>query len=266
MTVGGGVRSGYADAMRLTVVGCSGSVPGPDSAASCYLVEHEGTRIVLDLGNGAYGPLSRLVRPDQIDAVFVSHLHADHFVDLAALAVAAKYGPVRLARPIPTYGPAGLAARIAAITGSSTVALASVFEFVELQGRPAPIDVGPVTARLARVNHPVPTYGMRLEGEGAVLAYSADTGVTPALAELAADADLALFEASFLSSEPGPPNLHLTAAQAAEQATTAGARRLLLTHLVPWVDQALLQSEARAGFTGPVELAQPGLALSITRA
>ena len=41
--------------MRLTVVGCAGSFPGPDSPASCYPVEHDGARILLDLGNGSLG-------------------------------------------------------------------------------------------------------------------------------------------------------------------------------------------------------------------
>lgn len=222
--------------------------------------------MVLDLGSGAYGPLSRLVSPDRIDAVVLSHLHADHCVDLAALAVAAKHGPYHLSRPIPVFGPAGVGERIAAIYGSSQAELAGVFRFGELADQPVPLQIGPFVARFARVVHPVPAFGIRLEAGGAALTYSGDTGPTPALTALAAECDLALFEASFPSSQPGPANLHLTGLQAAEHATAAGARRLVLTHLVPWVDHASLQSEARTGFTGPVELARPGLAISITAA
>ena len=46
--------------MKLTVVGCAGSFPSASSTGSCYLVEHDGHRIVLDLGNGALGALQGL--------------------------------------------------------------------------------------------------------------------------------------------------------------------------------------------------------------
>ena len=77
--------------MRLTVVGCSGSFPGPDSAASCYLVEADGFRVLLDLGNGALGPLQRYADIYAVDAVLVSHLHSDHFIDLCSYYVALRY-------------------------------------------------------------------------------------------------------------------------------------------------------------------------------
>ena len=79
--------------MRLTVVGCSGSFPGPDSPASCYLVEQDGYRVVLDLGNGALGQLQRYVSLDDVDAVLISHLHVDHVIDLCSYYVARRYRP-----------------------------------------------------------------------------------------------------------------------------------------------------------------------------
>ena len=87
--------------MRLTVLGCSGSYNGPDAAASSYLVEAEhddGTgsrtwRLLLDLGSGALGPLQRLTDPLGIDAVLLSHLHADHCLDLCGYHVLRKYHP-----------------------------------------------------------------------------------------------------------------------------------------------------------------------------
>ena len=98
--------------MRLTVIGCSGSAPGADSPASCYLVEHDGFRLVLDLGNGALGALARYVDPLTIDAVLVSHLHADHCLDLVAYSYALRYHPAGPVRRVPVHGPAGLAERI----------------------------------------------------------------------------------------------------------------------------------------------------------
>ena len=77
--------------MKVTVVGCSGSFPGPDSAASCYLLEapYDGRtfRLLLDLGSGALGPLQRYADLESIDAVALSHLHADHCLDLCSFYV-----------------------------------------------------------------------------------------------------------------------------------------------------------------------------------
>src|SRR5215472_11189811 len=103
--------------MRLTVVGCSGSIPGPDSAASCYLLEEDGFRLAVDLGNGALGSLQKYAGLFDIDAVCLSHLHADHCVDLYSYAIARTYSPGGLQPPIPVYGPAGTRERIGLIHG-----------------------------------------------------------------------------------------------------------------------------------------------------
>src|SRR6478735_9396988 len=96
-------------AMRLTVIGCAGSYPGPDAATSCYLVEADEPdgrtwRILLDLGSGALGPLQRFTDPFGIDAVFISHLHADHCLDLCGYHVLRRYHPDGVQPPIPTFG------------------------------------------------------------------------------------------------------------------------------------------------------------------
>ena len=109
---------GRGGPMKLTVVGCSGSFAGPDSPASSYLVqaEHEGRTwsIVLDLGNGALGPLQRYVDLAELDAVFVSHLHPDHCVDVCGLYVTRKYRPGgRVEGQLPIHAPSGAEERFA---------------------------------------------------------------------------------------------------------------------------------------------------------
>ncbi len=79
--------------MRLTVVGCAGSFPGPDSPASCYLLEADGFRLVIDIGNGSLGALQKYTGLFDVDAVCLSHLHADHCVDLYSYSVARTYSP-----------------------------------------------------------------------------------------------------------------------------------------------------------------------------
>lgn len=248
--------------MRLTIVGCAGSYPGPDSPASCYLVEHDGHSIVLDLGNGAFGALQRHTDVYDVDAVVLSHLHADHCIDLTSYYVFRRYHPDGHAPVIPVLGPAGSADRLArAYDLPPEEGMLGEFDFrdhVEVT------EIGPFRITTALVNHPVPCYASRVEAGGRSLVFSGDTGVSDSLVELSRGADLALYEASFLSRYADlPPNLHLTATQAAEHANRAGVGRLVLTHLVPWTPQEETFAEAEPVFEGELALASQGLVLEV---
>jgi len=246
--------------MDLTIVGCSGSFPGPDSPASCYLVTAEGFRMLLDLGNGALGSLQRYVSPADIDAVCLSHLHVDHCVDMCSYQVFRSYHPSGPLPRVPVYGPAGTADRLdRAAGGDSAHQMAGNFDFVTLT--PGTLQIGPFAVTVDHMNHPVETFGFRLEHAGRVIAYSADTGPSDRLVSLAAGADVLLCEASFTEGPGLTADLHLTARQAAEHAARADVARLVLTHLVPWNSQARAQEEAAAAFPGDLSLARPGLRL-----
>jgi ribonuclease BN (tRNA processing enzyme) len=247
--------------MRLTVVGCSGSFPGPDSAASCYLLEAEGFRLVIDMGNGALGALQRFAPLFGIDAVLLSHLHADHCVDLHSYAVARAYPPDGPRPPIPVYGPAGTRERIGLIQGAGGApGLDERFTFVTLA--PGAVRIGPFDIALAHMNHPVETFGFRFTQAGRTLTYTGDTGETDAVPALAGDADVFLSEAAYLEAIAHPPNLHLTAHQAAAYAAQAGVGRLGLTHLQPWNDRDAARAEA-AAFPGDVDLAVTGQVIDL---
>jgi ribonuclease BN (tRNA processing enzyme) len=244
--------------MRLTVLGCSGSFPGPEAACSSYLVEAGGFRLLLDLGNGALGALQRYTDPYQVDAVVLSHLHPDHCIDLCSYYVMRRYrpdGPVPARLPV--YAPAGAARRMArAYDLPPGEDMGEVFDFRVLG--PGSLRLGPFLLRAARVNHPVETYALRLEHEGSSLTYSGDTGECAALVELATGTDLLLCEASFQEGRETVPDLHLTGRQAADHARLAVAGHLLLTHIPPWTDPARTLAEARENYFGPVALARPG--------
>jgi ribonuclease BN (tRNA processing enzyme) len=248
--------------VQITVVGCSGSFPGPDSPASCYLIEADGFRLLVDLGNGALGPLQRYCGLDAVDAIWLSHQHADHCLDMCAYLVARAFHPGGALRRLPVYAPAGMADRLAAALGGDDGArLAAAFDFVTLA--PGTRRIGPLQVTAARMNHPVETFGLRAEHAGRVLAYSADTGPCASLVTLAAGADLLLCEATFTDGPGLPADLHLTARQAGEHAALAGVGALLLTHISPWTDQARSLAEAAAAFSGPLSAAAAGQQLVI---
>ena len=245
--------------MQVTVVGCAGSFPGPDSPASCYLIDTGDFRLVLDLGNGALGALQRYTGLSDVDAICLSHLHADHCIDMVGYSVFQNYHPGGPRPKIPVYGPDGTQARLARALGTDHLGMAEAFEFATL--RPGVLEIGPLRLAIGHVAHPVETFAFRIEHDGQVLAYSADTGPCGELVALARDADVLLAEASFLEESDQPPDLHLTARQAAEHAVRAGVGELVLTHLVPWNDRSACEEQAAAAFGGPLRLASPGLRL-----
>jgi len=242
--------------MDLTVVGCAGSFPGPDSPASCYLVEHQGFRVLLDLGNGSLGPLQRYADLELIDAVLLTHLHVDHCIDLASYYVARRYHPEGPRHVIPVLGPTGTAGRMArAYDLPENPGMTEEFEFID--HLPGPVDLGPMRITTTRVNHPVEAYAIRIDAGGRSIVYSGDTGPSDALVELAAGADLALFEASFLDGD-NPPDLHLTAREAAEHARKAEVGHLVLTHLVAWNPRDATREQAGRAYGAAFDLARVG--------
>ena len=246
--------------MRLTVVGCAGSFPGPRSPASCYLVEHDGFALALDMGNGALGALQRHIDLDDVGAVALSHLHADHCLDLCSFYVYRRYHPEGPRPRIPVYGPAGTAERMArAYDLPAQPGMTGEFEF---RAYDVPAEIGPFIVTAARVRHPVEAYGLRIEAGGRSVVYSGDTGPTPALVDLARGADVALFEASLLDGME-MPDVHMTGRQSAELAAQAGVGTLVLTHLVPWHDTAILERQAREAFAGDLRLAASGMTIDL---
>ncbi|BCJ51974.1 MBL fold metallo-hydrolase [Actinoplanes sp. NBRC 14428] len=243
--------------MRLTVLGCAGSFPGPESACSAYLVEADGFRLLIDFGSGSLSALQRYAGIDAVDAILLTHLHCDHMLDACTYVVVRRYAPGGPMPPLPVYAPLGAAERISAAYSSENEPVDDVYTFYGLQ--PGTFPIGPFTVTADRVNHPIETYGVRVEHGGHVLAYSSDTAPCEPLLRLAQGADLFLCEASYLDGVPNPPDLHLTGGEAGEAATKADVRRLLLTHLVPaWGSEASTVEAACAAYAGPVEVVRPG--------
>ncbi len=261
--------------MRLIVLGCSGSGPGPDSPASGYLVEASDARFVLDLGNGTLGALQRHLDPWELDAVAFSHLHPDHCADFTSLVVHRRYHPRPpydpASRPLPVYAPAEAPDRFAAAYAPSAAEraetdLTDVFTFHALSDG-GTSGVGGVTLTARRVDHLCEAYGLRVDAGGRSLVYSGDTGPCSALVELARGADVLLCEATWphvsVEWEEPPPGVHLSGRQAGEHAAAAGVGKLLITHVPAWNDGDELLAEAKAAFDGPVELVAPDAAYEV---
>ena len=247
--------------MLLTVLGCSGSVPTPQSPASGYLVRAEGASVVLDLGNGSFGALQRYLDPFTLDGLVLSHLHADHCADISALTVYRRYHPDPPShQAMPLYGPLDAAERLVAAYAPSTAErkatdLSDVYSFRPYREAS---QNGPFELRTAPVEHTCEAYGLRLNHAGRVLVFSGDTGPCRQLVELATGADALLAEASWVDRPDNPRGVHMSGTDAGEAAAAAGVGRLLITHVPPWTDSEHVLAEARAAFNGPTELVRPG--------
>ncbi|HEY5821913.1 MAG TPA: MBL fold metallo-hydrolase [Propionibacteriaceae bacterium] len=262
--------------MKLTVVGCSGSVSGPESPASSYLVQapYEGRvfSLVLDLGPGALGALYRYLDPRDIDAFALSHLHPDHCLDLCAAYVAGRYSPSAPWPRRPVHGPTGTAQRmgraydVARFDGGTSEAGPSIAEHFDYRDWQPVQQIGPFTVQTARVDHPVEAYAIRVEEQvphGGTLVFSGDTGPCPALVELAAGVDLLLVEAAFLDRPGNPTGVHLNGREAAQAGAAAGVGSIVLTHIPPWHDPDQVLAQAMPHFDGPVALAVSGASWTI---
>jgi len=265
--------------VRLTVVGCSGSMPGPGGPASCYLVEAPEAlpdgevrtwRVLLDLGSGALGPLQALVDLCDLDAVLLSHLHPDHCLDLCGLHVARTYDPRRDRSGHPgkltVLGPAGTAEHLAgAYGGDEGRALGATYD-VRPWRTGEVLRLGPLAVQTAPARHPVEAHALRVTevATGRALVYTGDTDTCPGVERLARGADLLLAEAAFHEGRDAARGVHLTGRRAAELARDAGAHRLLLTHLPPWNEPGRTLAEASGvGYAGEVALARPGLVVEV---
>jgi len=260
--------------VRLTVVGCAGSFAGPRSAASCYLVSADDAdgrtwNVVVDLGSGAFGSLQRYLDPFAVDAVALSHMHPDHCADLTGLHVYLRYRPQSLGGPraaadrLTVWGPQDAADRFVAIDGHEPGTCA--FDFAAWEPGVA-VRLGPLVLEPFEARHPVPAVSLRITGPSDVdptasvtLAYTGDTDVCEGVRAASHGADVLLSEAAFVQGRDDHiAGLHLTGAQAGEIAATAGAGRLLLTHLPSWNEPEVTLREARGTYDGDVEVVTAG--------
>jgi ribonuclease BN (tRNA processing enzyme) len=242
--------------VRLTVLGSCGAYPEAGQACSGYLVEHDGFRLLVDLGYAVVPRLFGLITAADVDAVFITHGHPDHCADLNPLLRARVLGGEALP-PLPVYALPGALDAVLALDRPGM--LAGGYVLHELDPGSG-LDIGPFGVRTRLLPHSRPNAGVRLEAGGQALAYTGDTGPDDGVIDLARGAGLLLAEASFTDEVPEDLRSTLSSADLqGRQASAAGAGRLLLAHLMPGTDPAAARAAAGRGYRGEVAVATPGL-------
>jgi ribonuclease BN (tRNA processing enzyme) len=252
--------------MRLHVLGSSGGYTAPDNPNSGFLIEHGATRLWMDAGTGTFAALQRLADYTRIDAIVLSHVHADHCADLYPLQVALTYQVGSPPKSVPLHAPPGALESLGGLLGKDGVeSLRRTFPYRSIEEGQA-LEVGGIRLSFLRTDHPIHTLAIRAETPAGTLTYSADTGPGADLAGFAAGSDLLICEATYQEGKVGPP-VHLTARQAGDTARRAGVRELAVTHVWPTFDPGISVAEARDAAGGiPVRWARPGEVFQIGNA
>jgi ribonuclease BN (tRNA processing enzyme) len=259
--------------VKLTVLGKSPSWQDAGGACSGYLIEDGDFALLLDCGNGVFSKL-RLHRDYvDVDAVAISHLHADHFLDLVPYAYALTFAPRQQPVPVDRWpgtdsparprliAPRGATEafrRVVGVWGSEDL-IENAFAIEEYEPSET-VQAGPLRLRFCEVPHFTETFAINISssnGSGR-LTYGADCRPGEELVEAARDTDLLIVEATLPRPERTGLRGHLTPAEAGEHARRAGAKRVVITHISDELDEEWARGEASEAFGGPVEVAREG--------
>jgi ribonuclease BN (tRNA processing enzyme) len=248
--------------MRLDVVGAGPAYTDrPGAVGAAYLLRHGSSSLLLDLGHGAFAGLAGLLDPATLDAVVISHLHPDHFIDLVALRHYLRWEEPR--RRVRVVGPAGLEGRLDALHAEPGFTAAAL-DVEPLS--PGAMVIGSFELDIGRVTHTESSFGFRVAaaGDGGTgLVYSGDCGRAEDLDPLARPGDTLLCEVSFGPGPVVPGAEHLDGPAVGELARRVRAGRVLLTHIQMGLDRDATLDSVRARFDGPVELVDPGFATTV---
>ena len=250
--------------MELLVLGAGPAYTDrPGATGAAYLVRHGGTALLLDIGQGSFPKLAATLEPSSVDLVAISHLHPDHFIDLVPLRhyLRWQFHPSRRVRVV---APRGLAGRLDALHDEPGFTAAAL-DVGELE--PGTTQVGTLTLEARRVRHTADSFAFRVsvtaEEEGSGLVYSGDCGAAMDLESLVRAGDDLLVEASFGEGPVPPGAAHLDAPAILELVGATRPGRVLLTHIQMGHDPAVAEAAVRAGFDGPVVVAEPGLEVAL---
>jgi len=266
--------------VRVTVLGKSPSWQDVDGACSGYLVRDGQTTLLIDAGNGVFSKLRSHVDYVEVDGVVVSHMHADHFLDLVPYSYALTYAPRQQPVPIPPWwegtddparpflhlpqGGRDVLRRVVGSWGDEDL-VENAFHMTEYAPDDV-VEVGTLRVRFHPVPHYLPTYAVEVtssvNGSGR-LTYGADCSPNAELVEFARDTDLLIIEATLPRPERDGMRGHLTPGEAGEHGREAGAKRLVITHMSDEMDPGWAQEEAERAFGGPVELAREGVTYDV---
>ncbi len=241
--------------MEFRFIGCGDAFGSGGRFNTCFLVRGEASTFLIDCGATSLVAMRQQdVDPGCVDAVFVSHLHGDHFGGLPFLILDAQFVG-RRTRPLVIAGPPGIERRLEDATevlypGFWRAERGFELRIVELEAEmEREIAEARVTPYPVRHFSGAPSYALRIVADGRVLSYSGDTEWVDVLVEASRDADLFVCECNGFEA---PVRSHLNLTTLREKRSLLTAKRLILTHLGPQMLAHRDEVEIEQAFDGKV--------------
>jgi ribonuclease BN (tRNA processing enzyme) len=258
--------------VKLTVLGGAAACPNPGQGSSSYVLEGRRTRLLLDCGPNTISELRRHVELNEIDAIIISHVHADHTLDLVPYRYGLKYMPGLASRTVDLWAPPDSAKFFERVACAFAMAgegpetfFTDVFTVAEYSDE-TPLEIGEFRIEFFRTNHPVPCWAQRISSPDGLFVYLADSGPQANLVDIARGADIFVAEGTLIDTAGFPDDdhrLHITAFEAGSIAREAGVKHFVLTHLWSAIGFDRYCAEAKQGFGGDLVIAKPGLVVEI---
>jgi ribonuclease BN (tRNA processing enzyme) len=248
--------------MEITILGAGSAYPRPGGACSGLFVQAASARVWIDAGNGTFARLQQITNYRELDALVLTHGHADHIADVLPFMYAIGFDPQLEALPaVPVYSPGDVPAGLQwPLGGRSLEVFKRVFDFRNIS---LPFQIGDLRFEPFRTFHPAETYGLRIQQGDKLAVYTSDTALFPGLEDACRDADLLITEATYIDEVAADAGIHMWARQAGDLAKKAGAKRVVLTHVWPTLDLDRAVAEASEAFGQPVEAALEGTVYTV---
>ena len=242
--------------MKITIVGHWGAYPEKNEATSCYLIEDNDYKLLIDCGSGALSHLQQYICLEELDAVLLSHYHHDHVADIGSLQYCRQIAMNlnKTKQPLQIYGHAYEQQEFAKLDKPPYVKS-------YLYNEQSQLEIGPFNVTFQKTDHKQTCFAMRIEAGGKTLTYSADSSYKDEIITFAKDSDLFICEASFYKGQDAKPYGHMNSIEAAMIAQKANVKQLILTHLPHFGLHQQLVEEAKTVFRGEIRLAEKGLVI-----
>ncbi|MRG86955.1 MBL fold metallo-hydrolase [Salinibacillus xinjiangensis] len=242
--------------MNVQIIGYWGAFPEADGATSCYLIEKSGYKCLLDCGSGALSRLQKYMNPFELDALLLSHYHADHVADVGSLQYLYLVQNMIQSKDkvLPIYGHQLDQNKFSSLSHKATKGIAYDLN--------STLTLGPLQIRFLKTHHPVPCYAMRITDGETTIVYTADTSHFEGLVTFSEGADLLIAECSLYAGMDGSGPGHMTSEECGKLAQAAGVKQLWLSHLPHFGDQQKLKIVAKQQYQGPIQIAKETLSFN----
>lgn len=229
--------------MKLTCFGRYGPYPKGGSATSCYMISHGGKNVLIELGCGALSKFLAKYTVADIDAIILSHLHADHMGDMLTLRYALKVALVNGSRTsgVPVYLPDKPKTEAGMLIADPLMDTVFIRDGMSCE-------IFGMDVSFAWMPHPYESFAMKFCADNKTFVYSGDVKDNDRLAGFAKDADLFLMEAALLQKDVHSKSAHLSAVRAGQIGRQANVKRMLVTHLFPEYDERDVIGEVRQNY------------------